>query len=147
MKRPGVGQAKVDPCFASPTNIRQRILVLRTGIRTAKGSRRNLREVCVFDKNVNDHRRRRKLTQSSESVSHSSALPPPRPNGRQSNRSFFVLLLLSLLVRGEFFGILLGPATNFFKQPLFRGQLTKASRAGLAARVWLKRSRRSFLKL
>ena len=88
VKRPGVGQAKVDPCFASPTNIRQRILVLRTGIRTAKGSRRNLREVCVFDKNVNEHRRRRKLTQSSESVSHSSALPPPRPSGRQSNRSF-----------------------------------------------------------
>ena len=74
MKRPGVGQAKVDLQSASPTVRRQKDNSSWNGHSDGKSSRWNLREVCVFEDNDNDHRRRRKLTQSSETVSHSSAL-------------------------------------------------------------------------
>ena len=47
VKRPGVGQAKVNSESASSTDVRQRIIVLRTGIRTAKGKSEELaRSLC-----------------------------------------------------------------------------------------------------
>ena len=89
VKRPGVGQAKVDLQSAPPTVRRQKDNSSWNGHSDGKSSRWNLREVCVFEDNDNDHRRRRKLTQSSETVSHSSALPTrPAHRGAVESKLF-----------------------------------------------------------